>query len=154
MTEPYDLDALLARAREIGADGLVRALLGCEYGHTITTNADDPPCEAGADQIVIGHLDGQAIGYKLCRHHTEVVIADTEPHQFDSVARVTGTPREEPPPEEAPVCPGCGAVGVLAAQPLPAALWGEATGGVVAWHWVTQHDTGCTWMADPDAEPY
>ncbi len=37
----------------------------------------------------------------------------------------------------APVCPGCGAIAVLL--------------GPV---WETRHELDCTWMADPDAEPY
>jgi hypothetical protein len=37
----------------------------------------------------------------------------------------------------APVCPGCGAVAELNGP-----------------FWETAHVIGCTWMADPDSEPY
>ena len=37
---------------------------------------------------------------------------------------------------EAPVCPGCGAVAI---KPVG---------------WLTSHDRDCTWLNDPDAEPY
>jgi hypothetical protein len=63
--------------------------------------------------------------------------------------RETGTPKEEPP-AATPVCPSCGAVGVYTEKTVSRL----GTYDVIVWWWTTMHDPGCTWMADPDAEPY
>jgi hypothetical protein len=47
------------------------------------------------------------------------------------------TPNEITAINPAPVCPGCGAVAELDGA-----------------FWVTKHELDCSWMADPDAEPY
>lgn len=58
--------------------------------------------------------------------------------------RATGTPTEEAPGEP-PVCPGCEAVGVYHEVNDPA---------ILTWWWETVHKNGCSWLANPDSEPY
>lgn len=63
------------------AAGMIRALLGCEWGWKITTPDDKTLCHERAVKIVCLHDEGATIEVKLCEAHKTRVLSETTPHE-------------------------------------------------------------------------
>lgn len=58
--------------------GLVKELLGCQWGRGISHPDDLLPCNEQAVQIVVLHDGDAEVGFKFCAKHRDLVLRETE----------------------------------------------------------------------------
>jgi len=63
----------------VSVEGHLRALFGCEWGHTVATPDDTEPCQGRAERIVVLHDGDEEAAFKLCPRHIERISQEATP---------------------------------------------------------------------------
>jgi hypothetical protein len=61
--------------------GIVRELLGCEWGRALSTPDDTVPCEERAVGYVVVHDGDAEAAFKLCQRHHDRLSQETTPRE-------------------------------------------------------------------------